>query len=192
MIFYAIPMYWAGVTQGLMWKEFTAEGYLQYPLFLETVLQIVPMYVIRAIGGLIFWVGVLVGFWNLYKTMRSGTLIATEKTEAPTMPREFKAKGHDKTWHRLLEFNPDDPPAWRPWASTYAFVLAVSEWVENDPPKSATVAASEARDLATLHSEALDAAGIPPMSREKHPGHSFLTPFSEALMSCAAYMDAVV
>jgi cytochrome c oxidase cbb3-type subunit I/II len=38
MIFYAIPMYWAGITQGLMWKEFTVEGYLQYPLFLETVL----------------------------------------------------------------------------------------------------------------------------------------------------------
>jgi cytochrome c oxidase cbb3-type subunit I/II len=53
IIFYAIPMYWAGVTQGLMWKEFTADGYLQYPLFLETVLQIVPMYIIRAHGGVL-------------------------------------------------------------------------------------------------------------------------------------------
>ena len=57
-------MYWAGITQGLMWKEFTAEGYLQYPLFLETVLQIVPMYHIRAFGGIVYLCGVFVMFYN--------------------------------------------------------------------------------------------------------------------------------
>ena len=44
-------MYWSGVTQGLMWKQFTPEGFLQYPNFLETVLQIIPLYKLRAIGG---------------------------------------------------------------------------------------------------------------------------------------------
>ncbi|PLX32142.1 MAG: cytochrome-c oxidase, cbb3-type subunit I, partial [Ignavibacteria bacterium] len=38
ILFYAIPLYWAGITQGLMWKQFTPEGVLQYPNFLETVL----------------------------------------------------------------------------------------------------------------------------------------------------------
>ena len=65
-------------------------------------------------------------------------------------------------WHHLLEIDPEDPPAWRVWASSYAFVQAVSQWIENNPPQSATVAASEAHDLATLHSGALDAAGIAP------------------------------
>ena len=27
-----------------MWKQFTPDGFLQYPNFLETVTQIVPMY----------------------------------------------------------------------------------------------------------------------------------------------------
>src|SRR6478752_5807339 len=40
IIFYAVPMYWAGFMQSLMWKEVTAEGMLKYPNFLETVQQI--------------------------------------------------------------------------------------------------------------------------------------------------------
>ena len=47
MMFYVVPMYWSGIAQGLMWKQFTSEGFLQYPNFLETVLQIIPMYLIK-------------------------------------------------------------------------------------------------------------------------------------------------
>jgi cytochrome c oxidase cbb3-type subunit I/II len=36
MMFYVVPMYWSGITQGLMWKQFTKEGFMQYPNFLET------------------------------------------------------------------------------------------------------------------------------------------------------------
>ncbi len=45
IVFYALSMWFAGVTQSLMWKQFTPLGVLQYPNFLETVLQIVPMYI---------------------------------------------------------------------------------------------------------------------------------------------------
>ncbi|MCB0291316.1 MAG: cytochrome-c oxidase, cbb3-type subunit I, partial [Calditrichaeota bacterium] len=69
---YAIPMYIAGITQGLMWKQFTAEGFLQYPIFLETVTQIIPMYMLRAIGGILYLVGTLVGVFNLILTVRKG------------------------------------------------------------------------------------------------------------------------
>jgi len=95
-------------------------------------------------------------------------------------------------WHELLDIDPKNPPAWHPWASSYAFVLAVSDWLENDPPSSATVAASEARDLIAQHSSALDAAGIPPMALGKHPGHTFLDPFQQALTSYAEYIGVVV
>ena len=54
IVFYALPMYWAGITQGLMWKQFNNEGMLQYSNFLETVLQIVPMYYLRGLGGLLY------------------------------------------------------------------------------------------------------------------------------------------
>src|SRR5690606_25661217 len=50
IIFYAVPLYIAGVTQSLMWKEFNPEGFLVYKNFLETTVQILPMYMLRAIG----------------------------------------------------------------------------------------------------------------------------------------------
>ena len=40
-----------------MWKQFTPDGFLQYPNFLETVVQIVPMYRLRAIGGTLYIFG---------------------------------------------------------------------------------------------------------------------------------------
>ncbi len=70
ILFYAIPMYWAGFTQSLMWKEFTADGILKYPNFLETVVQIVPMYKLRAFGGSLFLSGAIVMAYNLIKTIR--------------------------------------------------------------------------------------------------------------------------
>jgi cytochrome c oxidase cbb3-type subunit I/II len=106
MIFYAIPMYWAGITQGLMWKEFTAEGYLQYPLFLETVLQIVPMYIIRAIGGTIFLIGVIFMIFNLVKTANSGSLLAAEKAQAPALEKKTVNAEDAKFSHRWLESRP--------------------------------------------------------------------------------------
>jgi cytochrome c oxidase cbb3-type subunit I/II len=51
MMFYVVPMYFSGVTQGLMWKQFTADGFLQYPNFLETVIRLLPMHRLRAVGG---------------------------------------------------------------------------------------------------------------------------------------------
>jgi cytochrome c oxidase cbb3-type subunit I/II len=106
MIFYVIPMYWAGITQGLMWKEFTVEGYLQYPLFLETVLQIVPMYHIRAFGGLIYLIGVIVMVYNLVKTTRSGSLVAEEQAQAPALQSEISHSVDKSYFHRWLERKP--------------------------------------------------------------------------------------
>ena len=106
MIFYAIPMYWGGVAQSLMWKEFTAEGFLKYPLFLETVTQIIPMYLLRAIGGTIYFIGIFFMLYNLKRTINSGSLIAEEATEAPALdplPADYKERGY---WHRWIERRP--------------------------------------------------------------------------------------
>lgn len=35
ILFYAIPLYWAGWTQSLMWKQFNPDGTLMYGDFLE-------------------------------------------------------------------------------------------------------------------------------------------------------------
>lgn len=107
ILFYAIPLYWAGITQGLMWKQFTPDGYLQYPIFLETVLQIIPMYVLRAVGGTLFLTGALVGVYNLFRTARSGELIADEPAQAPALEAEFTEEGVKNVYgHRWLESRP--------------------------------------------------------------------------------------
>lgn len=106
IIFYAVPLYFAGFTQGLMWKEFTPEGVLKYPNFLETVIQIIPMYMLRALGGLFYLVGVIVMTYNIIKTAKAGKLVADEAAEAQPLPKEFIAQGSDRKWHRVLERKP--------------------------------------------------------------------------------------
>ncbi|TCC97067.1 cytochrome-c oxidase, cbb3-type subunit I [Pedobacter hiemivivus] len=106
IIFYAVPLYFAGFTQGLMWKEFTEEGMLRYPNFLETVIQILPMYVLRAIGGALYLIGVIVMTYNLIKTVGTGKLLANEAAEAMPLPEEYVPVGSDKKFHRVLERKP--------------------------------------------------------------------------------------
>ncbi len=115
IIFYAIPLYWAGITQTLMWKEFTADGFLKYPNFLETVTQLLPMYGVRAIGGVLYIVGVLVGVYNYIKTMQQGNFLAEEEAQAPPRkvesPEALKAeqKAH---WHSWFERRPIQMTIW--------------------------------------------------------------------------------
>lgn len=80
---YMISMWAAGITQGLMWRAFNAEGQLTYPDFIETVTRIVPLYWVRALGGAMFIAGFLIMLYNLYKTIQSGKLEEEKRTERP-------------------------------------------------------------------------------------------------------------
>ncbi|MFD1629734.1 cytochrome-c oxidase, cbb3-type subunit I [Pseudopedobacter beijingensis] len=105
ILFYAIPMYWSGFTQGLMWKEFTEEGMLKYPAFIETTIRIIPMHMLRALGGAMYLGGVLIMAYNLVKTARAGSLVEQEYAEALPLPVEEKpAQG--EFWHKVLERKP--------------------------------------------------------------------------------------
>jgi cytochrome c oxidase cbb3-type subunit I/II len=103
IIFYAVPMYIAGVVQSLMWKEFNAEGFLVYPNFLETTTQILPMYMLRAIGGGLYLTGVFIMVYNLMKTAAAGKFIANEEAEVAPMVKAAQTQGH---WHSVLESKP--------------------------------------------------------------------------------------
>jgi len=104
IVFYAISMYTSGLTQSLMWKQFTAFGTLQYPNFLETTQQILPLHHVRAFGGVLYLTGVIVMLVNLARTIRGGTFVAVEAAEAPSAA---DASGHDpKNRHRWLEKRP--------------------------------------------------------------------------------------
>lgn len=106
IIFYAVPMYFAGFTQGMMWKGFTEEGMLRYPNFLETVIQIIPMYMLRSAGGVLYLTGVLVMTYNLIKTVNRGKLLANEPAEALALAPDYQPVGSDKKMHRMLERKP--------------------------------------------------------------------------------------
>lgn len=105
IVIYASSMYWAGLTQSLMWKQFTPLGILQYPNFLETVIQIVPMYIIRSIGGTIYFIGMFVMLYNLVKTAKQGSFIKNEEAEAPALEKENDKLRYGLI-HRWLEKRP--------------------------------------------------------------------------------------
>ncbi len=107
MMFYVVPMYWSGITQGLMWKQFTKEGFMQYPNFLETVLQLVPMYRLRAIGGSLYILGAFMMAFNLWRTARSGVFVPEVEAQAAPIARDEHLVGNQDPWgHRWLESKP--------------------------------------------------------------------------------------
>ena len=107
MMFYVVPMYASGITQGLMWKQFTPEGFMQYPNFLETVLQLIPMYRLRAIGGLLYIVGAFLMAYNLWKTAKGGQFEPETEAQAPALARQPAAHTGKNPWgHRWLEGKP--------------------------------------------------------------------------------------
>lgn len=81
ILFYAIPMYWAGFTQYLMWQEFKPNGFLQYTNFLETVTQLRPMYIMRSLGGTMYLVGFVMMAYNIIKTVKAGSFLANEEAK---------------------------------------------------------------------------------------------------------------
>jgi cytochrome c oxidase cbb3-type subunit I/II len=105
ILIYAVPLYFAGFTQYLMWQEFTPDGYLKYPNFLETVIEIVPMYVTRSIGGTLYLVGALMMVYNIIKTVKTGQLVENEAAEAPALATEY-APHKGEHWHRVIERRP--------------------------------------------------------------------------------------
>lgn len=105
ILFYAIPLYWAGFTQAMMWKEFTPDDLLKYPNFLETVNQIIPMYAMRALGGTMYLIGAIMMTYNLIKTVKIGNFLANEEAQAPALVKEY-TKHKSEHWHRWIERRP--------------------------------------------------------------------------------------
>ncbi|MEO6251963.1 MAG: cytochrome-c oxidase, cbb3-type subunit I [Ferruginibacter sp.] len=104
ILFYAIPMYWAGIQQSLMWKQFTEAGQLKYT-FLETVTYMKPFYAMRSLGGALYLTGVFIMFYNIYKTVKKGKLVANEEAEAAPLAKEY-VKHTGEHWHRVIERRP--------------------------------------------------------------------------------------
>ena len=68
IVLYASSMWVAGITQGLMWREYGPDGYLVYS-FAEVVAALHPYYVIRVAGGLLYFAGAIFMVWNIWMTI---------------------------------------------------------------------------------------------------------------------------
>lgn len=68
-VIYVFAMWNSGITQGLMWRTYTESGTLRYS-FVDTLIAMHPYYIARAFGGLLFFIGACIGFWNVVMTIR--------------------------------------------------------------------------------------------------------------------------
>jgi len=68
VILYIVPMWVAGVTEGLMWRAVNDDGTLTYS-FVESLKAVDPYLVFRLLGGLVFFSGMLIMAYNVWKTV---------------------------------------------------------------------------------------------------------------------------
>ncbi|AWG26105.1 cytochrome-c oxidase, cbb3-type subunit I [Flavobacterium kingsejongi] len=106
IILYTLPMYVAGFLQASMWKQFNPDGSLVYGNFLETVKEIMPMYTMRAIGGTLYLIGLIVLVYNIIQTVRKGHEVTDELAEAPALQKISKNRIQGEGFHPWLERKP--------------------------------------------------------------------------------------
>ena len=126
ILLYVVAIYMAGVTEGLMWRAFDETGRLAYPDFVESVVRVLPMYQVRAIGGLLYLTGALLCGVNLLQTWRTRPAVYDEpivqavalqqRPEPGAWPKSFPAF-MAAAWHRVWER--------RPWLFTGLAIAAV-------------------------------------------------------------------
>jgi len=69
-VLYIASMWVNGIAQGLMWRAFNNDGSLTYS-FVESLEASYPGYFIRLLGGFIFFSGMLVMAYNVWRTIES-------------------------------------------------------------------------------------------------------------------------
>ncbi len=74
VVLYIAALWIAGVAQGLMWRATNADGTLTYS-FAQSVNAMYPFYTIRLIGGTMFFAGMLLMAYNVWKTVAAGKAV---------------------------------------------------------------------------------------------------------------------
>jgi cytochrome c oxidase cbb3-type subunit I/II len=93
ILLYVAAMWSSGLTQGLMWRALNSEGTLMYPNFLEAISRSRLMYMMRLVGGTMYFLSFVLMAYNLFKTARSGKAI-------------------DGTVQAIVEQNPPSAVSW--------------------------------------------------------------------------------
>ena len=84
IVLYIASMWVSGIMQGLMWRAVNSDGTLTYS-FVESLSRMYPYYTIRLVGGLLFFIGMLIMAYNVYKTiMGPDNVHSANKTNVQT------------------------------------------------------------------------------------------------------------
>jgi cytochrome c oxidase cbb3-type subunit 1 len=86
-VIYVFAMWNSGIIQGLMWRTYNDSGTLAYS-FVDSLVAMHPYYTARAIGGLLFLIGAIVGCYNIWMTIR---VAAEERPLAGDQPQAVPA-----------------------------------------------------------------------------------------------------
>ncbi|VDH03359.1 cytochrome-c oxidase, cbb3-type subunit I [Bergeyella zoohelcum] len=106
IIFYAVPLYIAGFTQGLMWKQFNPDGTLVWKNWLDTVTAIIPHYISRFVGGVLYISGAILMVINVVATVRKGSFQKEVPAEAPALANIGDGRKEGEGFHLWLERMP--------------------------------------------------------------------------------------
>ncbi|EKB58687.1 cytochrome-c oxidase, cbb3-type subunit I [Bergeyella zoohelcum] len=106
IIFYAVPLYIAGFTQGLMWKQFNPDGTLVWKNWLDTVTAIIPHYISRFVGGILYISGAILMVINVVATVRKGSFQKEVPAEAPALANIGDGRKEGEGFHLWLERMP--------------------------------------------------------------------------------------
>ena len=69
---YVVAMWVGGILQGVMQLWFDDQGHLVHPDFMNVVRASIPWYHLRLLGGLLYLVGMIIGLFNVFKTISAG------------------------------------------------------------------------------------------------------------------------
>ncbi|MCB9464711.1 MAG: cytochrome-c oxidase, cbb3-type subunit I [Candidatus Eisenbacteria bacterium] len=86
ILLYVGSMWISGVNMGLYWRALDADGFLQYPDFVEGLISAGVLWKMRLVGGSFYLVGFLLMVANLTLTMQKGKFQSTV-VEVPAMPK---------------------------------------------------------------------------------------------------------
>jgi cytochrome c oxidase cbb3-type subunit I/II len=115
IILYVTAIYSAGLTQGLMWRAYDTTGRLEYPAFIETVVRLMPMYWLRAVGGSLYLAGMVLFGYNLLRTWKTRPATYEEPViQAAALSKDYReassarpagalARFTQAAWHRTWE-----------------------------------------------------------------------------------------
>jgi cytochrome c oxidase cbb3-type subunit 1 len=79
ILLYITSMWVSGIMEGLMWRQYTPQGFLAYS-FIETVSAKHVENIVRLVGGLMYLSGTLIMVFNIWRTIRmpSATKVEAE------------------------------------------------------------------------------------------------------------------